>query len=294
MKVLLAIDSSHASQEVISAAASRPWPADTIFCVISFVDIGRWEGLPALVEDAKHELQSLVKGATDKLIQSGHEAFSEVHVGFPKNAIPQYAKQWGADLVMVGSHGRSALTRFLLGSVAQAVIRTSPCTVEVVRHHPGYTSPLHGRKILLATDGSECSAKAVDSVAHRPWPANSQIRVISVVELLTLENQLTASPLSSQYPASLLESVWKEARTRAEKSVVDARKVLTVAGLNLNDSNATPVGEPRTLILDEAKTWGADLIVLGSHGKHGLDRLLLGSVSESVALYAHCSVEVVR
>jgi nucleotide-binding universal stress UspA family protein len=54
------------------------------------------------------------------------------------------------------------------------------------------------------------------------------------------------------------------------------------------------MGEPRAFILDEAKAWGADLIVLGSHGRHGLDRLLMGSVSESVALYAHCSVEVVR
>jgi nucleotide-binding universal stress UspA family protein len=54
------------------------------------------------------------------------------------------------------------------------------------------------------------------------------------------------------------------------------------------------VGEPRAFLLDEAKAWPADLIVLGSHGRHGLDHLLMGSVAESVALYADCSVEVVR
>jgi nucleotide-binding universal stress UspA family protein len=88
--------------------------------------------------------------------------------------------------------------------------------------------------------------------------------------------------------------VWKEACTRAEEAVADARKTLSATGLNICGCNATPVGEPRAFILDEAKAWGADLIVLGSHGRHGLDRMLMGSVSESVALYAHCSVEVVR
>jgi nucleotide-binding universal stress UspA family protein len=149
-------------------------------------------------------------------------------------------------------------------------------------------------KILLATDGSEFSAKAVYSVANRPWPAKSQIRIVSVVQLLTPENQTAASPVCAEYPTSLLEEVWREARARAEEAVADARKTLTTAGLNVCDCKATPVGEPRAFILDEAKAWGADLIVLGSHGRHGLDRLLMGSVAESVALHAHCSVEVVR
>lgn len=294
MKVLLAIDSSTASQHVISTATIRPWPSGTIFCVMSVVDMGRWEGLPTLVEDAKHEAQSLVNGATDKLTQSGHKVFSEVQLGFPKKAIPEYAKQWAAELVMVGSHGQSALTRFFLGSVAHAILRTSTCSVEIVRSSPAPPSLSHGMKILLATDGSECSAKAVYSVANRPWPAKCQIGIISVVQLLTLKNQTTASPLCSDYPTSLLESVWKEARTRAEDAVTDARKTLSAAGLNVWDGEATPVGEPRSFILDAAKAWGADLIVLGSHGRHGLDRLLMGSVAESVALHAHCSVEIIR
>ena len=59
-------------------------------------------------------------------------------------------------------------------------------------------------------------------------------------------------------------------------------------------SEFLPSGDPRKVILDEAKDWGADLIVLGSHGYRSLERLMLGSVSESVATHAHCSVEVIR
>ena len=291
MKILLAIDSSTASQHVLDRAATRLWPSGTTFCVMAVVDVGRLERPPILVEETIHEAQSLVKSATAKLTESGHKVFSEVHLGFPKKAIPEYAKEWGADLVMVGSHGQSAVTRFLLGSVAQAVLRTSPCSVEIVRPS---LHPSHGIKVLLATDGSECSAKAVHFVAKSPWPAGTQIKLLSVVQLLIPEIPSAASPLCSPYPSSLLDQVWKEARTRAEVAVADARKTLSEAGLNTCGCNATPVGEPRAFILDEAKAWGADLIVLGSHGRHGLDRMLMGSVSESVALYAHCSVEVVR
>jgi nucleotide-binding universal stress UspA family protein len=291
MKVLLAIDSSHSSH-VVATAAARPWPSGTLFCVMSVVDMRHWEGLPALIEDATREAQSLVKSATDKLTQSGHRVFSEIPVGSPKIAIPDYAKQWAADLVMVGSHGQSAATRFLLGSVAHAVLRTAPCSVEVVRQKTPASSRAQGMKILLATDGSVCSTKAVQEVANRPWPAKTQIRVISAVQLLTPETPAGASTLTAPYPTSLLEKIWNDARKHGEKAAAAAEKAITAAGLTV--SGRTPDGEPRGLILDEAKAWGADLIVLGSHGRHGLDRVLLGSVSESVALHAHCSVEVVR
>jgi nucleotide-binding universal stress UspA family protein len=291
MKVLLAIDSSHSSH-VVDTAAALPWPSGTLFCVMSVVDMRHWEGLPALIEDAKQEAQSLVEAAADKLTRSGHRVFSEIPVGDPKTAIPDYAKQWAADLVMVGSHGQSAATRFLLGSVAHAVLRTAPCSVEIVRQNPVNSRHSRGMKILLASDGSKCSAKAVLEVANRPWPAKSQVWVISAVELLTPETPSGASTLTAPYPTSLLEQIWNDARKRGEKAAEDARKTLAAAGLKAQAE--TPDGEPRALILDAAKEWQADLIVLGSHGRHGLDRMLLGSVSESVALHAHCSVEVVR
>lgn len=292
MKILVAIDSSAPSQYLISAAATRPWPSGTVFCVVNVADLRQWEGMPVLIEDAQREGRLLVKGATEALAHSGHEVFSEVHLGFPKKTIPEYAEQWGADLVMVGSHGRSALTRFLLGTVAQAVLRTSPCSVEIVRPGAVPPSPSSSMKILLATDGSECSAKAASSVANRPWPANSQVRILSVVELPIV--QTTPSPAYSEYPDTMFETAYKAARERAESAVAHALQTLRSTGLNICDGEATPEGEPRTEILDKAKTWGADLIVLGSHGRRGWDRLMMGSVAESVAFHAQCSVEVIR
>jgi nucleotide-binding universal stress UspA family protein len=239
MKILIAIDSSAASQYVVSAAATRPWPSGTVFCVVSVVDLRQWEGMPVLIEEKKRQGQLLVKGAMEALAHSGHEVLSEVHLGFPKEAIPEYANQWGAGLVMVGSHGRSALTRFLLGSVAQAVLRTSPCSVEIVRPSPVPPSPSNS-KILLATDGSECSAKAVSSVASRPWPANSQIRILSVIELPII--QTTPSPAYSEYPDTMFETEYKDAFTRAERAATEARMTLSAMDLNMCHAETTPEG----------------------------------------------------
>jgi nucleotide-binding universal stress UspA family protein len=91
---------------------------------------------------------------------------------------------------------------------------------------------------------------------------------------------------------NLVDELCKRARMQAGEAVASARKTLTPTGLDLYD--ATPMGDPRGTILEEAKTCGADLIVLGSHGRHGLERFLMGSVAEAVAANATCSVAVVR
>ena len=103
-----------------------------------------------------------------------------------------------------------------------------------------------------------------------------------------------ASSLSAIYPATLLEELMESARKHAEDAVESARKILLAGNLQVLDSKPAPVGDARVLLLDLAKEWNADLIVLGSHGRRGMDRMLMGSVSESVAIHAHCSVDVIR
>ena len=295
MRILIAIDSSSASQCVLEEAAARPWPPDTLFSIVKVVDLYHFAHLPAIVADARREATTVLQQATDKLSRAGLKANSEVLLGFPRNEIAAYAKEWEANLVMAGSHGQGAIARFLLGSVAQGVLRTAPCSVEIVRASAsGSPASSRAMKILLATDGSDFSAAAAQSVANRPWPAGSQIRILSVAELPIFENPMGASSLSAIYPATLLEELMESARKRAEDAVEDARKILLARSLKVLDSKSVPIGDPRILLLDLAKEWKADLIVLGSHGRRGMDRILMGSVSESVAVHAHCSVEVVR
>ncbi len=294
MKVLLAID--RCDSLVISEATNRPWPSGTLFCVMSVVDLRHWAGLPQLIEDAKHTAESLATCATEKLKKSGCSAFSETTLGIPKVAIPAYAKEWGADLIMVGSHGHGPLARGLLGSVAQAVLRAAPCPVEIVKRAPQSTT--QRMIILLATDGSECSAKAVDFIANQTWPVGSELRILSVAQLVPVDVPPLAPQFSVSVP-SLVDELCKRARMRARDAVASARNTLSPAGMSVTSNglemyHVTPVGDPRVTILEEAGICHPDLIVVGSHGRHGLEHFLLGSVAEAIAEKADCSVVVVR
>lgn len=295
MRVLVAVDHSQASQLVIDEAATRPWPKGATFCLLNVVDARLFTQFPELVEDAKRQAHKFLNEGVGKLSHAGYEVISGVIVGSPRRAISAYAKEWPADLIMVGSHAHNVIGRFLLGSVAQGVLRTAPCSVEIARATIGGPVPSsHAMKILLATDGSDCSAAAAQSIATRPWPENTVMRILSVEEMLILDNQMMSSSLCSVYPSSLLEELMTTARDRAKSAVKVPREILQGGGKKVYDDQEVPVGDPRTMILEAAKTWGADLIVLGSHGRHGVDRFLLGSVSEGVATHAHCSVEVIR
>jgi nucleotide-binding universal stress UspA family protein len=146
-------------------------------------------------------------------------------------------------------------------------------------------------KIVLAIDGSTCSERAVDEVAWRPWPADSQLRIISVVELPA---PLTSEPWVPS--ADYLKEAEAAERTQAEKTLSEAASKLREGKGSGRLQIATEVlkGSPKRVIVEEAEKWGADLIVVGSHGYRSWERMLLGSVSQAVALHAECSVEIVR
>lgn len=145
-------------------------------------------------------------------------------------------------------------------------------------------------KILLAIDGSQFSEQAVEETTRRPWPANSEIKVISVVE-----------PMATMMAEGwvLPDSYWDDAQEAAIKlaqEAIDAAVTKLKASISPSIKITTEVlkGNAKVAILDEAERWNAELIILGSHGYSGFKRILLGSVSQAVAAHAKCSVEIVR
>jgi nucleotide-binding universal stress UspA family protein len=144
-------------------------------------------------------------------------------------------------------------------------------------------------KILLAIDGSPCSEVAVEEVARRPWPPDAQVRIISVVEP---PGALTAEPYMGV--GGYFEEVERLKRRQAEEVLARASEVLRAGAAQMGVSTEALTGSPKRTIVEEAEAWGADLIVVGSHGYHTWERMLLGSVSQSVAAHALCSVLIVR
>lgn len=142
-------------------------------------------------------------------------------------------------------------------------------------------------KILLAVDGSEYSAEAVKEVATRPWPPQTTVRALSAVV------PVTPPAAELWYDAGgSLEHAQQEMQERAEQLTAGIAEKLRASGLVAE--TAVRDGDPRSVIVDEAREWSADLIVIGSHGYTGIKRWLLGSVAQSIVSHAPCSVEVVR
>ncbi|MBM3728400.1 MAG: universal stress protein [Acidobacteria bacterium] len=134
-------------------------------------------------------------------------------------------------------------------------------------------------KILLAVDGSHFSLAAADAVALRPWPPGTIVRVVHVNESAGEPTEVNPARMQPPFPPPPDAIEKALGRLEGHQLKVEA-KILP--------------GRPKSAILDEARDWGADLIVVGSHGMSGIERFVLGSVSQAVASHAHCSVEIVR
>ncbi|MFY9608845.1 MAG: universal stress protein [Blastocatellia bacterium] len=144
-------------------------------------------------------------------------------------------------------------------------------------------------KILLAVDGSPYSDMLVKEVAGRPWPPGSEVRILGCAHLKIPD---VPDPILVYYSMRL--ELLEAERKRMHQVVSKAAEVLRERGTALKIEAEVLDGSPREVILDVAKEWRANLIVVGSHGYGPVKKFLLGSVSQAVASHARCSVEIVR
>jgi nucleotide-binding universal stress UspA family protein len=139
-------------------------------------------------------------------------------------------------------------------------------------------------KVLLAVENSDFSKRAVESVGNRLWHPNTEIKILSVV-----------SPISEAGAETwLIGDVVDEEEVAKFRHLVREYTALLTANDSLKITAEVKIGDPRKVIVEEAETWQADEIIVGSHGYDGWQKLWKGSVSEYVVANAKCSVEVVR
>ena len=183
MRILLALDTSAGSQAALDEVAARPWPANSSLDVISVVEPNHLWTTTEVAQEASRLAQEVVERAVKRLCSAGLAVSGTALAGDPKTVILDRARTENADLIVVGSQGASAVERLLLGDVAATVLRYAACSVEIARApaEPKQPGPM---KILLATDGSPFSEWAAESIAVRPWPAGTEVRILSVVEMV--------------------------------------------------------------------------------------------------------------
>jgi len=207
--------------------------------------------------------------------------------GSPAWELVAKADQWKPDLIVVGSHGRTALGRFVLGSVSQRVLTEALCSVRIARGR--VEEPDSPVRIIVGTDGSDASEEALRAVSIRKWPSGSEVKVVMVDD-----------PLAPEFIGKIippLEKMLEEDR-QMEQAWVEKISKRSLDILHAADIKVTCVvkeGDPKHELCKAAEEWGADCIFVGSAGfSNRFERFVLGSISAAVAARAHCSVEVVR
>lgn len=204
---------------------------------------------------------------------------SAILVGKPAEELVKKAEKWHSDMIVVGSQGRSAIGRLILGSVSLEVATKARCSVRIGRHktRKADRGPL---RIIVGLNCSASAEKAVRKVLMRAWPEGTELRIVAVDDGVST---ITADRLSisSQHAKN--------------SAVMEGKFVKLAESKGLTISAGIKEGEPQRILIDEAREWEADCIVVGSRGiKNSSWGLFGGSVSARLAAHARCSVEIIR
>ena len=217
------------------------------------------------------------------------EVRTETPVGDPAQELIEKANEWKPDLVVVGSHGRSAVGRLLVGSVSKKLATGLKSSLRVVRGAPNLGDDHVPPRIIVGVDGSTGAERAVRAVGNRVWPTGTEVRLIAVddgTSPKSFSGVLTTA-------AELIKGFNEETAFAALTMVEWAENELNAIGLRT--SVVFGKGEAQRVLLDEARNWEADSIFVGSRKfTNAFERFRLGSVSTALVTSAPCSVEVVR
>jgi len=218
----------------------------------------------------------------------GWKVRTRVLEGSPARELLRKAEEWGPDLIVVGSQGRSALGRFFLGSVSKSLAAKARGSVRVGRRGVEKEDGAPVR-LVVGVDGSNGARWAVFAVATRAWPEGTEVRLVVVDDGSALTSAGDVRPRLDEMFTRGNEDPPFNAHLMAE----GARVVLADAGLSA--SVEVREGDPRRVLIEEAGRWAADSIFVGSHGLGSFGESTgLGGVASALVTGATCSVEVVR
>jgi nucleotide-binding universal stress UspA family protein len=286
-KIVVATDGSAAAARAVALAASLRWPAGTRVQLIRAdeplsVDLELPpDAYQALHAHLRAETEKQLSLAAEQLIGPGRRVETVAVSGRAASAIVTLAQHTQADLIIVGSRGRGPIASMLLGSVAAEVVDNAPCPVLVARTE-------RVDRLLVADDGSTDSIGAARLVSTWPPFQGLSARVIAVVPRAEEPAGASRQAAANEADARRIDAL----RTKRQLVAHGTAVRLTEAGVPAREE--VRLGDVAEQIITAAIESEADLIVMGSHGRTGLERVLLGSVARNVLYHAPCSVLIVR
>ncbi len=279
-RILVAVDGSESSKNAFRQACriafmDRSW-LTVITTIPPYEDLFQIPSIQEKVSRALREEGEKVLAGIGKIAKEEDAYIKTVlEEGTPFHAIVDTAEEGNYDLIVMGSHGTKPIERALVGSVTARVIGTSQRDILVFP----LGAAIGWGSIMLATDGSRYSRLATERAIDIAKDHNSNVQAVSVVDV------------TEEFQAQAPEAVEKLVE-KARGYVDEVKQRAATVGVEIEA--LVREGNSYKVITDLSKKYKSEVIIMGSHGRTGVKRLLMGSVTEKVIGYAPCPVLVVR
>jgi nucleotide-binding universal stress UspA family protein len=287
MKIIVAVDGSPSSRHAVQSLAHLRPPEELVLVhAINIPDFNYAMISPDLRAEVQADMEAKLRKEGEGILSQSQEQlpsdFSQVQqihqVGHPVNVILETAQSAESHVIILGARGLGSFKELVLGSTSHRVLMHAPCSTMIIKE------PIPRlKKILLPIEGEEDISIALKFLALHPFREAVEIDVIAVWP----QPQLA-------WPVTLGQS--KLLEMRAIEEAQDRMKSVTdrLTRINYSSQAKVGIGDPAFAILEQAKASEADIILMGTHGRGGLARFLIGSVSNSVLHQADCPVLIVR
>lgn len=282
--ILLPFDGSDGAAEILQHAAEIAHWADATIRVLFVADTTRNSVTVVetqVVDTLVQQGEDIVEEAEKTLRTLGSDSDSDVIQGNPAPTIVEYAERYDHDLIVMPTHGRKGVSRYLLGSVTEKVVRLASVPVLTARMQPDEQLTFPYENILIPTDGSTGAARAAEYGLSLATALDATIHVLSVVE---------EGSLGVDVRSSMAGQEREQAATDAVEDVMSEAETIGVTNTVRLIEHGTPVQK----ILDIIDSNDIDAVVMGTTGQRGTDRILLGSVAKKTIRSAPVPVITVR
>ncbi len=287
MKITIAVDGSPSSKLAVQALAHLAPPEELdLVHAITLPDYNYAMITPEIRADIQADMANKLRKEGEGILTQAKEDLpsdfpqaQEIHqIGHPVDVILETARSSNSHLIVLGARGLGSIKEVVLGSTSHRVLMHAPCPTMIIKQ-----SVPRLKKILLPVEGEDDIHTALQFLALQPFRETVDIDVFAVWPQPQLAWPVTLGQ------SKLLELHAIEEAQERMKSVTDK-----LTRMNYSSEAKVGMGDPAYAILEQAKASQADLILMGTHGRGGLVRFLMGSVSHSVLHQADCPVLVVR
>lgn len=293
-KILIPLDGSPFAERVLAYIRGLAKPRTVELLLVHVTQASQYYAV--LVPDAMHavdlthwqkEAEKYLERKSDELRAEGYEVSYLMTEGDTASVICELADTQNADLIAMTTHGRSGIEKWVLGSVADRVVRSARQPVFLVRPQKDMTPPTPLRRILIPLDGSALAEKALAGGMELAQSSGAEIWLMQSVELPEYwgEEYAGMHAMPSLISTEEQEAAAREYLLHVAEGLVEAKVPTQIV---------VTTGHAASAISDVVADNGIDLIVMSTHGRSGLSRWVFGSVAEKVVRLAECPVLLIR